>query len=193
MNTEIVFHNFIWTGWPFFLFGPLAFFLICAAIMVKTYRSSRTWMPLSGFGGILLSGFLFTARYVPSVPIRWDFVSGRSDAGNIVDRASTNGLEKKMPVLYFFHADWCTECEDYERLTLRRLDLGEKKFLLAKIDVTDMDRWGSVMKSLGVDGVPAISFQDARGVKHPEAAIEGAEISHTALRSLLFAMENKAL
>lgn len=87
-------------------------------------------------------------------------------------RATARAEER--PILYYFHADWCAECPDFERYVLGNPLAGEllQEYVLVRVDLSEFDKWSAyVQKSYGVSVLPAAAIRDRQGRLLPQTVV----------------------
>ncbi len=80
----------------------------------------------------------------------------------------------KRPVLYYFHADWCAECPDFERFVLGNPLAAEllQEYALVRVDLSEFDKWSAyVQKNYGVTALPAAAIRDRQGRLLPQTVV----------------------
>lgn len=81
---------------------------------------------------------------------------------------------EERPILYYFHADWCAECPDFERYVLGNPLAGEllQEYVLVRVDLSEFDKWsGYVQQNYGVTVLPAAAIRDRHGRLLPQTVV----------------------
>ena len=206
------FQVYYWESSHSVLAGMLGVFLFLLERMLARYRfqappRTREFFISRGLQGLALALLIIlfqgTALHRP-VTVNWMKFKVEASATpelqheghshNKVDLLSRDrqaralAAKKGLPVLYYFHADWCHNCPDFERYRLQSPILKNelKKFLLVKMDVTDMEHWSAyIQKNFKVMGTPSLAFRTREGRVLTGATITGTSISLGSLRALL--------
>jgi len=185
---EDVFQNFLepiryriylWQSGIDFIYGFASLFLY---ILARSYRGRRSGLWLLGGALGLLLMFVTGITVVRTAKIKWDNYAGAPEAlatyGNKIQANAHPG-----PILYFFHADWCAECDDFERFVIGSPCVQKYffRFYPVRVDVTDFELWHETLERfIGTDGVPSIAFQERNGDLFPSHLV-GEHISHRLL------------
>ena len=155
---------------------------------------------LRGLTAVFLAAFILgVSLYKPaditwineSLPLPVIASSAGPDLPALERSAVAYARSENKPVFYYFHADWCAACPDFERFLLRRPDIATrlKGFVSLKMDCQDIERWSPYLeKTFGIRGLPAIAFRNSKGVLIREAVLQGANNSSHLLHSLLDAL-----
>ncbi len=116
---------------------------------------------------------------------------GPPDGGALVklDRlARFQARAANKPILYYFRADWCPNCPDFERYVLASpvFAAALRDFVLVKMDVTDFEKLRAyVDRNYGVHGTPTVVFRDRNGRIVSGATVNGAHVSYRLFGKLL--------
>ena len=81
------------------------------------------------------------------------------------DKGIAMAKEKKMNVLLYFHADWCSYCKKMDRTTFKEssiINYINDNFIAISID---SDKEEKIASSFGVRGLPDIWFLKSDGTK----------------------------
>ncbi len=96
---------------------------------------------------------------------------------------------QNLPILYYFRADWCPTCPEFERHVLGRVAAEAAPFLAVQMDVTDFERWHAyIKKEYDVEATPTIVLRDRAGRVLKGTHFTGEHVSLRALRSALRAV-----
>ncbi|MCB1138704.1 MAG: thioredoxin family protein [Leptospiraceae bacterium] len=181
MNS-ILFYGYEWTGLLPFLSGPAAFLILFWAVLDKQKKRRAAGL----VAGFFLAGvFLLSAMPVNYGELTFDeelsSLSVQDALQQSLDRAEREG----RPVLYYFHADWCTHCHELEHRLSRQSTLDQlDAFLLVSIDVTHEKAFAQANSSFGLNQVPALAFANRHGKRLP-VLLEGAHFPQSALLDIL--------
>lgn len=96
-------------------------------------------------------------------------------------------IEKK-PVVYFFSADWCLHCPDFEKFVIRSPRLTDllKEFICVKMDLTQFDKYEAFIEErFGIHSIPSLAFRNRQGRLLNDLSIKGDSISVESLGELL--------
>ena len=175
----IIFQGFEWSNTWFFLSGPCALLLLLWSVLDK--NNKRRW------GGSIVASGLFLVFALSARPLVYGELKFHSSlSATDVETAYRESLDLSRntgrPVLYYFHADWCSNCEELIRRLerkdiLRRLD----SFILVSIDVTEEREYEKARSIFGLNAVPSLAFAESgellnfilAGVSFPESALTG--------------------
>ena len=139
----------------------------------------------------LLAGFSeFRIRRPAPVPF---FVSEAADLSSLERDALQRSRAEKRPVIYYFYADWCEACPDFERFVLGNPLIAPllPSFLVVKLDVSDIERFEEhVQLQYAVTGLPALAFRDSQGRLLRSASLVGEHLSIRELRGFLEQLRN---
>ncbi|MCB1306579.1 MAG: hypothetical protein KDK30_00290 [Leptospiraceae bacterium] len=110
---------------------------------------------------LLISLIPFT-KISTGEPLRWTPLEAGTEFLPAVDLAAQKlARRENRPILYYFHADWCSGCPDFERYVLGDPLLSRKMepFIKVKMDGTD-HKWAEYLKAnFGVIGFPAVAIR----------------------------------
>ncbi len=159
--------------------GPVALLLLLWAVLER--NPSRKWPGIAVAFAMLLI-FSWMAQPVQYSDIRFQLLSEK-DLEAVYANSIEQSVEQERPVLYYFHADWCTNCEELKQ-RLERQDIREKLngFLLVSMDVTEDTEYAKASEIFGLDVVPSLAFAShegkllpvlLRGTSFPESALLG--------------------
>ncbi len=183
---------FFWADEFQFLAGPVGVVLFFLGAIILKYRPKKSLFSI--FLGVLAAGLCLASLYWMQVrrPVPPDWINSRPgfDTTNlekldyIIEKES---IRSRKPVLYYLHADWCAECPDFERYVLGdpRLSGILERYILVRMDGTEGPQEKFLQEKFRAAGFPSIGFRDRAGHLHKELTLTGAEISVTAVRSLL--------
>ncbi len=180
---------FFWENPIFFLALLAGVFLVVLARFVWVYRQdNRSLARALAVSGLALLGLgISTARVLGPVALE---TFAFADSRNLpaLDRAAqVHARRVGRPILYYFRADWCTHCPDFERYRLRSPLVSEAlaRFVVVRMDLTDFDRWKKYASDeFGVHGTPSLVLRDRKGRLRPPV-IEGDDLTATQLNSWL--------
>lgn len=120
--------------------------------------------------------------------LRWNTDLEKLSPTEVVSQLPNLAVKTGRPLLVYFHADWCHNCIDLERLLAepRFSSIIEESWLPVRIDITDSKLWQEpVFQNFGVYGAPALSFVTKDGVIQKRLTLVGASPPKRALRSVL--------
>ncbi len=164
--------------------GPVALLLLLWAALDR--NPSRKWSGMAVAFAMLLI-FSGMAQPVQYSDIHFHMLSEKMLPEKDLEAVYANSIEQSVaqerPVLYYFHADWCTNCEELKQ-RLERQDIQEKLngFLLVSLDVTEEGEYAKASEIFGLDVVPSLAFAShegkllpviLRGTSFPESALLG--------------------
>lgn len=163
--------------------------LVCTGTMVRAYRSWSFWIwtVLFGAGLGLAGGGIVQAQLLRPQRIDWFATVGQAQLPELDLSARRFAKTEGRPILYYFRADWCAHCPDFERYTLGNPMVAEalKHFVVVRMDLTDFDRWQRFAHdNYGVTLTPSLAFRTASG-ELSAVLVEGDTISAARLKSLL--------
>lgn len=137
---------------------------------------------------ILLFAFIAGCSESQSLLLRWNTDFEKMSPTEVVSQLPNLAVKTERPLLVYFHADWCHNCIDLERLLAEPqfFSIIEESWLPVRIDITDSKLWQEpVFQNFGVYGVPALSFVTKEGVIQKRLTLVGASPPKRALRSVL--------
>lgn len=176
----VMLEGFQWPNIWLFLAGPVAILIFLWAVLDGHAR--RKWSGVV-FSSILALVFLVTASSVEYRDLQFNKSISELDIQSAYDRSIEKAETKGQPVLFYFHADWCTNCDDLKR-RLQRKDIHDRlqSFILVAMDVTREEEYAKAQSIFGLDVVPSLAFASSdgkplpvllRGVSFPESALLG--------------------
>ncbi|MBW7857289.1 MAG: thioredoxin family protein [Leptonema sp. (in: Bacteria)] len=124
----------------------------------------------------------------PSLLFRWNIDLEKLNPTEVVSQLPNLAVKTGRPLLVYFHADWCHNCIDLERLLAESQfsSIIEESWLPVRIDISDSKLWQEpVFQNFGVYGVPALSFVTKDGAIQKRLTLVGASPPKRALRSVL--------
>lgn len=120
--------------------------------------------------------------------IAW-YGTGGKDRANLIafDReVQARALAEGKPIFYYFRADWCDICPDFERNVLPRVAGDTEPFLAVKMDITDFERWHPYLHGVyGVEATPTVVLRDRNGQLLTGTHFTGEHVSIRALQAAL--------
>lgn len=182
--SAIIFNEFQWSGAFTFLLGPTAALIILWSLLEAHKQRKRIGL---GLGSVLLIAFALLARPVEYGQIEFQSIPapGASESGGLqkdYEEIIAQATRTRKPVLFYFHADWCSNCDELKR-RLERKDILDRldSFLLVSVDVTDERDYDEARQIFGLGAVPALSFFHPgnpgkpllSGTNFPESALIG--------------------
>ena len=159
--------------------------------IARRYRRPRR--TIAGIGRGTALGLLFFAATSMGIarpqPVSWDAVPGSPDFLPEREQAAFAMADQShRPILFYFHADWCASCEDFERYVLGNPEIAAdlEPYLKVRIDATDTHRWGAYLEHrFRVTAIPAVVVRDRAGNLLTELRLHGEHVPIESLRDLL--------
>lgn len=178
---------FFWPSAYSFIAGLAGIFLF----LVLRLGFARARPARAALFGLALGLIAFSLGQVSRVPdhrIAW-VSSPQSHLVRLDREVQARAAREGRPILYYFRADWCDICPDFERLILSRVARDTAPYLAVKMDVTDFERWHEYLESeYGVEATPTVILRDRAGRILTGTRFTGEHISVRALRTALHAL-----
>ena len=185
---------FYWESPATFVAGMAGLFLVALGWLLLSYRpaSRRVAHVVLHSGILLVAAGAFSAQLLAPVAVRYYGLGERLNPPDLDRAAQAHARQLDRPVLYYFRADWCAHCPEFERYRLMSPLLAEtlKGFVVVRMDLTDFARWKSFAEdAYGVHGTPTLAFRDRQGRFLNRMVVEGDDLSVAQIRSLLLVVD----
>lgn len=138
--------------------------------------------------GFVLLFFVIACDDQPKPSFQWNTELEKLSPGEVVSQLPRLAAKARRPLMIYFHADWCHNCIDLERLLAQPqfANIITESWLPVRIDMTDSKLWQEpVFHDFGVYGAPALSFVTKEGIIQKRLTLVGASPPKRALRSVL--------
>ncbi len=158
---------FFWQSGLSFFMGPLSLLVFVFGYLVKRRESSLFSWSLFGLS-LALAIFCFMGLEIRRpTKINWDIqMQPQEDLATVVSRARSQAKLAGKPILFYFYANWCPSCPDFERFVLAHPHLQKVShgYFKCRLDVTDMQRWHLYLERNFLKiTVPAVAIYSRQG------------------------------
>ena len=180
----VYFRAFVWSSAYYFALG-LAGISLVLLVRMDLVRERFTRFALYGLAAGMIALAWSDIDRGQQGSIAW---AGQSKANLAAfDRAvQIHARKQGRPIFYYFHADWCEICPEFERNVLPRVAAETAPFVAVKMDVTDFDRWhGYIHGEYGVEATPTVILRDREGHVLAGTHFTGTHVSIRALQTAL--------
>jgi len=174
-----------------FIFGVFSILFFISGISFRCRKNSedsslcRNILFGASFAGAVF--FISGLSMIRPALIAWDRIEFESpDALENYTQNARQSFQK--PVLYFFHADWCLTCDDYERYVLGNPETSGLlvNYLKVKVDVTDYENWHLYMdETFALEAVPSAGIQGKNGRYFRHTNLAGEDVPLIYFRAVL--------
>jgi thiol:disulfide interchange protein DsbD len=124
---------------------------------------------------LVAGGALFFAwQKVPAAPASGE--SSKSAWHRHEDEALAEALDRKVPILVDFYADWCEPCVQMEQQVFSTDDFKKKskEWVLFRVDATnDAPEIATLLAKYEVAGLPSLRFRRPDGSALPQFDVDG--------------------
>lgn len=175
-------YGYEWSSWLIFLFGPAGLLLLFWAVLENRKVHQRTGLAAAT---VLLLAFAVSADKMQYGTLQFHPSLSSMKVEELYESSLEKSRELQQPVLFYFHADWCTHCDELRHRLEKKstLDL-LSGFLLVSVDVTEEDQFSAAHERFGLHQVPGLAFGNSRG-QLLAVKLEGAHFPEGALIDVL--------
>jgi thiol:disulfide interchange protein DsbD len=157
-------------GIPFLILGTFS-------SAISRIPKSGTWMTV--IKAVFAIGMLSASAYFFMLGVQAATSSAPAQNGDVLGQLESELATYKnegMPVVIDFYADWCVQCGEIEKLTLKDPKVIEKmkKFRFIRVDLSgSSEALDKVQTKFQIDGLPLILFYDRAGKAVDDQRVTG--------------------